>query len=66
MNAVDLFKAAKAWGPVLFAITFIAPLIAQSMERADAPVPFGLSPLLFGFAVALPLGFVAKRRGAWL
>lgn len=66
MNAIDAFKAAKAWGPVLFAIAFLAPFVAQSVERAAISLPFGLSPTLFGFAIALPLGFLAKLRGTWL
>ena len=66
MNTVDLFKTVSNWGPVLFGLGFIAPLIAQSMQAASLAPPLGLSPIQFGLGVAIPLGFLAKQRGTWI
>ena len=55
-----------AAGPILFGAAFLAPLIAQSLEAASLPVPFGLEPIHFGLALGLPLGVVAAIRGRWL
>jgi len=66
MNPVELFKAAKDWGPVLFAVGFLAPLIGQSLDLAEASAPAGLSNLELGLAIAIPLGLIAKRRGSWV
>ena len=55
-----------AAGPVLFGGAFLAPLIAQSLEAASLPVPFGLEPIHFGLAFGLTLGVVAALRGRWV
>lgn len=55
-----------AAGPVLFGGAFLAPLIAQSLEAASLPVPFGVQPIHFGLAVGLGLGVVAALRGRWV
>ena len=55
-----------AAGPVLFGGAFLAPLIAQSLEAASLPVPFGLEPISFGLALGLTLGVVAAMRGRWV
>jgi hypothetical protein len=54
------------FGPVLFGIAFLAPLIAQSLEAAGLSAPFGMQPIHFGLAVGLVMGVVAKRRGRWV
>ncbi|MEL7486083.1 MAG: hypothetical protein AAGJ87_02580 [Pseudomonadota bacterium] len=54
------------FGPILFAVGFIAPLIAQIATRAGWAPPFGLSPALFGLIIAGVLGGVAQIRGRWL
>ena len=66
MNAVALFKAAQQWGPVLFAVGFLAPLIGQSLDLSDFSAPLGLSNLQLGLVIALPMGLIAKRRGRWV
>ena len=58
--------AMTAAGPILFGGAFLAPLIAQSLEAASLPAPFGLAPIHFGLAVGLGLGVVAALRGRWV
>ena len=53
------------WGPVLFGIGFIAPLIAQSMDALSISAPLGLPNLGLGLAVGTLAGFVAKLRGGF-
>lgn len=55
-----------ALGPVLFGVAFLAPLIAQSLEAAALPVPFGVEPIYFGLALGLFLGVIAAKRGRWI
>ena len=66
MNAATIYTRLEEWGPVLFALGFLAPLIAQSLEAATLPVPFGMEPIHFGLAVGLCLGVVAAFRGRWV
>lgn len=66
MNLVSIFRTAQHWGPMLFGIGFVAPLIAQSLDATAAPSILGLTHLQLGFAIALPMSFLAKVRGSWL
>ena len=66
MRFVRSNAAATAAGPVLFGVAFLAPLLAQSLEAASLPAPFGLAPLHFGLVVGLGLGVVAALRGRWV
>lgn len=66
MNLITIFRTAQSWGPVLFGIGFIAPLIAQTLDAASAPSFLGLTHLQLGFAIALPTSFLAKVRGSWI
>ncbi len=59
-------RALTAAGPILFGVAFLAPLVAQSLEAASLPAPFGLEPLPFGLALGLSLGVVAALRGCWV
>lgn len=63
MNAIQTLLH---WLPLWFGLGFIAPLIAQSMERLGWHAPLGLSPLLFGLIVGAALGTIATLRGRWL
>lgn len=56
----------EAAGPIAFGGAFLAPLIAQSLEAASLPAPFGLAPIHFGLMLGLGLGVVAALRGRWL
>lgn len=53
-------------GPLLFGLAFLAPLIAQSMQRLSYTAPFDLSPLVFGLIVGGLLGLLATVRGRWV
>jgi hypothetical protein len=66
MSSLDLTRKVFEFGPLLFGIGFIAPLIAQSLDAASISAPFGLSPIQFGLAIAIPMGTVAKLRGRWI
>lgn len=61
-----ILTALGPWGPVLFGIGFLAPLIAQILERADVTLPSGLTPLMVGLVVGPALGLAAKLRGRWI
>jgi hypothetical protein len=61
-----ILKALGPWGPVLFGVGFLAPLIAQLIERAGATPPLGLTPLATGLIVGPLLGLAAKFRGRWI
>ncbi|MDJ0847313.1 MAG: hypothetical protein QNK04_02925 [Myxococcota bacterium] len=66
MRFVRSNAAVTAAGPVLFGGAFLAPLIAQSLEAASLPVPFGLAPIHLGLALGLTLGVFAALRGRWV
>ncbi len=66
MRFVRANAMATAAGPVLFGVAFLAPLIAQSLEAASLPAPFGLAPIHFGLALGLSLGVIAAMRGRWV
>ena len=54
------------WGPVLFGVGFLAPLIAQSMEAMEIAAPFGLTSIQTGLVIGVGLGLAAKSRGSWI
>ena len=66
MSPSDVLKRANDWGPVLFALGFLAPLVAQTLDAMDAPELLGLSHLQFGLASMILFGLVAKKRGSWV
>jgi hypothetical protein len=66
VSAFELLRKSKEWGPLLFGIGFIAPLIAQSLDAAGAPTLLGLSHLQLGLAIGIVSGAVATRRGSWV
>lgn len=66
MNVSEVLKKAYAWGPVLFGIGFIAPLLAQTMDAASVAAPAGLSNIQFGLIVGIAAGSIAKLRGTWV
>ncbi len=53
------------FSPVVFAIGFLTPLIAQVCLAmgwiSSAPTAYGV-----GFAIAISFGLVAQFRGSWL
>lgn len=50
--------------PLIFAIGFLAPLIAQSLTTIGWVPPFGTAP--FSFAVAVSWGLFAQLKGRWI
>ena len=66
MDTIRILMRLKDWGPVLFALGFLAPLIAQTVDRAGFVDPTGSAHVPLGLAIALPLGLVAKLRGRWV
>jgi hypothetical protein len=66
MKAVALVRKAYTWGPLLFGVGFIAPVVSQSLDAASTTAPLGLSNLQLGFAVGFTMGTVAQLRGRWL
>lgn len=63
MKTLELLKHAYAWGPVLFGIGFLAPLIAQTMDAASIRAPAGLATLQTGLVAGFLAGLAAKARG---
>ncbi|MCR9098228.1 MAG: hypothetical protein NXI30_28740 [bacterium] len=59
-------RVLSEWGAVLFGVGFLAPLIAQSMDRLEIAAPFGLTTIAFGLIVGPAAGLIAKRRGSWV
>jgi hypothetical protein len=63
---MEFIKTLKNYGPLLFGVGFLTPLIAQSLDAVALTAPFGISNLAFGFVVGISLGVVAKLRGRWV
>lgn len=52
--------------PLMFGLGFIAPLIAQSLERALPDAGQARWPLVVGLAIGGAWGALANLRGRWL
>lgn len=52
--------------PLIFGVGFLAPLIAQVIERAAWALPFGASPLAAGLVIGGLWGAQAQFRGRWI
>ena len=52
-------------GPLLFAYGFIWPLTIQITAGLGIALPFGLTPLWFGFIIAALWGSYAQIKGSW-
>jgi hypothetical protein len=66
MNPLEILGKLNEWGPVIFGVAFLAPLIDQSMQAAGVGAPLGVTTLQFGLMVGATLGLVAKFRGTWV
>jgi hypothetical protein len=67
LKPADIVKQAYKWGPVLFGVGFLAPLIAQSLEAAGITAPAGLATAHVGLVAGLLAGMTAKLRGGrWI
>jgi hypothetical protein len=52
--------------PLIFGVGFLAPLIAQGIERAGLALPFGIAPLAAGLVIGGLWGAQAQFRGRWI
>ena len=59
-------KSVFYFGPLIFAVGFLAPLAAQLIESTGWTPPLGLSLLSAGFLIAAALGIPAQLRGRWI
>jgi hypothetical protein len=66
MTPTDFLRKAYHWGPVLFGIGFVAPLIAQTLDATTIAAPLGLTNIQAGLIAGLALGSIAKLRGKWI
>lgn len=63
---ITFIRALFPWGPLLFGVGFVAPLVAQTMDACAVRAPAPLTNLQFGLILGLTLGSVAKVRGRWV
>ena len=66
MTPIQLLKKAYAWGPLLFGIGFVAPVIAQTLDATALAPPFELTTVQTGLVAGILLGSIAKLRGRWI
>jgi hypothetical protein len=52
--------------PLIFGIGFLAPLIAQVVERSGLTLPYGVAPLAAGLVIGGLWGAHAQFRGRWI
>ena len=54
------------FGPILFGLGFLAPLIAQSMVRFWQPEFLGIAALYWGLIIGGGYGLITQITGRWL
>ena len=54
------------FGPLVFAVGFLVPLMSQLIQAAGWTPPFGLTPLQTGFILGGAFGLLAQVRGRWV
>jgi len=59
-------KVVAASLPLIFAFSFLVPVIDQGMQAFDLAAPWGLSTLSFALLVGGLWGLVAQTTGRWL
>jgi ABC-type dipeptide/oligopeptide/nickel transport system permease component len=64
--AVQLIALFFRFGPLLFGIGFVAPVIAATLKAFDINLVLGLAPLQFGLIIGALLGTIASVRRSWL
>jgi len=62
----EILRVLFAWGPLWFGVGFVAPVLAQSMDRFAVTPPMGLTTMQAGLVAGLLLGSVARLRGRWV
>ncbi|MEO0785759.1 MAG: hypothetical protein AAFY10_08665 [Pseudomonadota bacterium] len=63
---LTVIKSIFQFGPLIFGIGFMAPLIAQVLTALEVSAPFGLSTLVVGLVVGGLMGVIAQVRGRWI
>lgn len=63
---MKLIELIFKFGPLVFGIGFMWPLITQVIERAEITLPFGLTPLVVGAVFGIGSGLIAQLRGSWI
>ena len=64
--ASKALKLVVAALPLIFAVGFLAPVMAQGMIALGWSAPAGLTPLQFGLIIAGIWGLVATVTGRWI
>ncbi len=54
------------FGPILFGIGFLAPVIAAALSFYGIQPPLGLTPIAAGLVVGISLGCIAVWRRSWI
>lgn len=52
--------------PLIFAVGFLVPVIAQGTEAIGWTPPFGLSTLTFALVIGGTWGLIAQIKGRWI
>ena len=63
---IQVLKTIFYFGPLLFGLGFLTPLVAQIIKAMAWSPPFGLTPLMMGLIVGGTLGILAQIRGRWI
>ena len=62
----SVLQRLNPWGPVLFGLGFMTPLIATLITRSGLEASFGLPATWLGVALGGAWGLCAKFRGSWI
>ena len=54
------------FGPLVFGLGFMWPLITQVIVRAGVELPLGITPLIAGLVLGGGAGLLAQFRGSWV
>ncbi|MEM1105974.1 MAG: hypothetical protein AAGH87_06250 [Pseudomonadota bacterium] len=63
---LHVLKTVFYFGPLIFGLGFMAPLISQSLTAFGFEASFGLSNLAIGLLGGGLLGLCAQIRGRWI
>jgi tetrahydromethanopterin S-methyltransferase subunit C len=66
MVEVTIVTRLLRFGPVLFGIGFLAPVIAASLDAFSVPTPIDIQPILVGLVIGIILGSLAMWRRTWI
>jgi len=63
---VKLIELIFKFGPLVFGLGFLVPLIHELIARFDMALPFGVSAWGIAVAIGGGLGLMAQARGSWI